>query len=359
MSGVTSRIRSALGGLVAGKGIRNVVFEVTQDCNQDCVFCYNVWKCADYPRGCLSTNRTKELLDRVILDYKPKIVTFSGGEPLLRPDLVELVRHVSGRVSCNLITNGTLMTDERASDLVDAGVRIFEFTLLSADRDTHNALVGRESFDQMIEGIASVRAAGGKVTTTFVAMRQNIGTLAETIELNVALGSCAVLLNRYNIGGAGIGRAAEIAPSVEQLREALQVADEMSERYGISIGCGVPIPPCMLDTSGFKNVHNPGCALGTRSAYPTVDPLGNVRWCNHSAKILGNVFDMPMDRILATEEARAYIAGVPEQCMSCEYVKTCRGGCRAAAEVCGNPGGIDPFVCICSSKEARECVSRA
>ena len=348
-----SGVRSAISRVLPYTSVSNVVFEATQECNQDCVFCYNVWKCSAYPRGELDTIQTKRLLDHIIGDYRPRVISFSGGEPLIRPDIVELIGHVGRRAVCNVITNGTLTTDSLAGDLVKAGIRIFEFTLLSADRQTHNSLVGRDSFDRLIEGIASVRAAGGSIATTFVAMKRNIGTLAETIELSVALGATSMLFNRFNVGGAGIRQAADLMPSVEELKAALEVADEAARRYGISIACGVPIPPCVLDTTRYKSLHFVDCAIGTRNAYPTVDPLGNVRWCNHSPKVLGNVFDMPITALLRSDEAVSYASTVPGECRDCRHASSCRGGCRAAADVCGNCHAIDPFVILC--KEEEEC----
>jgi len=358
MSAVGSFIQSAVGAIAHWVGLRTVVFEVTQECNQDCVFCYNVWKCGQYPRGLLGTPRTIELLDTIISAYRPQVISFSGGEPLLRSDLVELIIHTSKRANCNLITNGTLMTDDLARDLVRAGVRTFEFTLLSANADTHDSLVRRDSFDQLIEAIASTRAAGGAIVTTFVATKQNIGDWEETLELNAALGVSGILFNRFNVGGAGIERASDLMPSVSEIRDALTIAEEGAQRYGIGISCGVPIPPCVLDISQYKHVHFGHCSVGTRRAYPTVDPLGNVRPCNHSPTILGNVFDSGVAEILCGDAARDYSTGTPDECRGCKHVRACRGGCRAAAEVCGNRCAVDPFVRICADrKERQSCVT--
>jgi len=355
MPSIPSRFKQALARLAQAVGIRTVAFEVTQDCNQDCAFCYNVWKCGPYPTGQLDTARTIDLIDRIVRGYRPQVITFTGGEPLLRGDIVDLIRHASRRANCNLITNGTLMTDELARELVDAGVRTFEFTLLSADREIHNALVRRSSFDQLIEGIASVRAAGGSVTTTFVATKRNIDGWPDALELNAALGVSGILFNRFNVGGAGIDSAAGLMPSTEQIRSALAIADKGAERFGISISCGVPIPPCVVDRSPYTNVHFGECPVGTRRAYPTVDPIGNVRPCNHSATILGNLFDSDFGSILRTDAARAYASSVPDECDGCDDLRTCRGGCRAAAEVCGGCG-VDPFVGLCrEDRRTQEC----
>ena len=87
MSRAGQLIESATENIIRWIGLKSVVFEVIQDCNQDCVFCYNVWKCADYPRGEYDTRRTIELLDRVIHDYRPYVLSLSGGEPLHPPSI--------------------------------------------------------------------------------------------------------------------------------------------------------------------------------------------------------------------------------------------------------------------------------
>lgn len=356
MAMVTDVVYTVLGKLINRISVRTLALEVTQECNQDCVFCYNVWKCREYPLGQMETEKTKVLIDRIIRQYRPYVLSFTGGEPLLRADLPELVGYASKRVSCNLISNGTLMTDALARELVHSGVRNFEFTLLSANREIHNSLVRRDSFDSVIEAIASVKAAGGMVTTTFVAMKPNIGGWEDTLELNIALGVDGILFNRFNIGGEGISRAEELAPTVSQLKEALKIADEGAKRFGISISCGVPVPPCLLDRTQYKHVHFGDCPVGTGRAYPTVDPLGNVRHCNHSGLILGNLFESSFTTILQSHLAVAYAADLPTECKGCKHAATCRGGCRAASEACGDFCGIDPFVRLrLDGKEAAEC----
>lgn len=340
-------IKSSLDKLAQHIGNKSVAFEVTQRCNQDCVFCYNVWKCGSYPVGELETTRARELLDCIIRGYAPDVITFTGGEPLLRGDLVELVRHASRRARCILITNGVLMDDQTAKDLAEAELHAFQFTLLSADRKTHNALVCRDSFDQLIEGIASAKATGCVVTTIFVATRANIAGWSETLELNAALGVNAILFNRFNIGGAGVESAKELMPSADELRNALEIADEGSRKYGIAISTGVPVPRCVIDTASYKNLHFPDCPVGTRKGYPAIDPLGNVRPCNHSPTILGNLFDDGFAELLRGHKARTYSHDIPEVCRPCKHVADCRGGCRAAAEVCGDRSTIDPFVSLC------------
>ncbi|MCL5102782.1 MAG: radical SAM protein [Armatimonadetes bacterium] len=342
-----SILESGARWIVERIGLRTVALEVTQRCNQHCAFCYNVWKRGGYPEGQLDTCATKDIIDRIMRSYRPYVISFTGGEPMLRPDIFDLIRHASRRVKCNLITNGTLIDDTVARELVGAGVSVFEFTLLAADPETHNSLVGRDSFVELIDAIASVMAAGGTVTTTFVATRRNIRAWPETLELNVALGASGILFNRFNIGGEGVEYARELAPSLKEIETALEAANDGAARYGIDISCGVPIPQCIIDRRRYPTVHFSDCALGTRHAYPAVDPMGNLRPCNHSPLILGKVLESDMSTLLRSGSAKGYCADLPVDCVGCADARTCRGGCRAASDACGDPGSIDPFVTVC------------
>ena len=88
---------------------RNVGIEVTRRCNQACAFCHNVWKAAPGASEELDTAGFLDALDRVLAGDRPDVVTFTGGETLLRDDLEELVRFASRRAKCNVVTNGTLL----------------------------------------------------------------------------------------------------------------------------------------------------------------------------------------------------------------------------------------------------------
>jgi radical SAM protein with 4Fe4S-binding SPASM domain len=73
--------------------------------------------------------------------------------------------------------------------------------------------------------------------------------------------------------------------------------------------------------------------------------LGNVRPCNHSATVLGNIRDAGFWEMVDGPVMKAYLAARPEFCADCEIVSECQCGCKAAAEVCcGSPEHLDPFV---------------
>ena len=86
---------------------RSFIFEVTAQCNLDCLHCYNVWKnAAGYPEGQLDTRRTLAMLERMIRQMRPRVITLTGGEPFMRQDLAEIVDFIHDqKIAINLISN--------------------------------------------------------------------------------------------------------------------------------------------------------------------------------------------------------------------------------------------------------------
>ncbi len=347
------------------KPLQTVIFEVTQACNHDCRHCYNVWKSPQrYPGGELDAPDTKRLLDGIFQETQTQHLTLSGGEPLLRDDIFDLMAHAAERkVNINLLTNGSLLDEATAKRCVEAGVTLFEIPLLSDQPDMHNCLTGSSSFESVVEAFPNARLAGVHVVAVFVVTRLNADHLCRTIEMAFALGAQAMMVNRFNVGGRGIENLEELMPSAEQVRDALAVADDCARRFGLPVSCSVPVPPCVVDTSEFEKVGFGFCAAGTDRAYYTFDALGNVRMCNHSPTILGNILEQPFGEIVESTSARDFMAAVPEECAGCQHLRECQGGCKAAAEQChGSLTACDPFLTHCTeprvARLARPCLKR-
>jgi radical SAM protein with 4Fe4S-binding SPASM domain len=137
----------------------------------------------------------------------------------------------------------------------------------------------------------------------------------------------------------------DLLPSVEQVRDALRVAEAASQKLRISIACSIPIQPCLIDTQEFPRVGFGYCAAGTDRAYYTLDPLGNVRPCNHSPLILGNLFEHTFSELVASENLAGFVASTPIACSNCDKLRICQGGCKAAAQQCyGSLALEEPFL---------------
>jgi radical SAM protein with 4Fe4S-binding SPASM domain len=329
------------------RAIQSLVFEITQKCNHNCLHCYNAWKnTKPYPAGELGTADTIAMLDKIIRETSVRSIAISGGEPFLRKDLPEIVEFLRSRaVAVNIITNGTLI-DEAAVAKFKGKISVWELPLLSVERDIHDRMSGRPgAFDKVTMAIAELKAAGERIVTVFVATKLNLPTWEETAELAFALGADGIMFNRFNPGGEGFKNLEVLQATPAEVQAALDAAENFSEKYKITIACSIAMPPCLFDTAKYKKLSFGFCAAGTERAYYALDPVGNIRPCNHSNLILGNIRERNFWDMADSADMRAFKSARPIFCAGCKIESECLGGCKAAAEVCyGSPSAPDPFL---------------
>ncbi len=312
------------------------ILELTPRCTQDCRYCYNVWKLRpEILTKELDTHGWCELIAKLQDETGCRLVTFSGGEPLLREDFEDILAFCHRRgLESILITNGGLLDDDKLAFCLDHGVTMFELTLLGADAATHDALTRTlGSWERALAAMTRLYQAGATWCGVFVATGENIGQVRETLEMVVALDATAVMFNRFNPGGEGAHHL-HLMPTVEQVRDGLAVVDELAAAYDLFASASIPIMPCLLDTSPYRHIGFGFCAAGRENAYYTFGPDGRVRPCNHSATVWGDFRTQTLAEILAGPGLAEFTSPAPEVCLPCPGLETCRAGCRAAAEVC-------------------------
>jgi len=332
--------------------LQTLILEVTQRCNHACLHCYNVWHGADgqptdYPQGEMDTAETLALINKALDETRCGHVTLTGGEPLLRPDLPQILDLLRERnITPTLISNGRLLDEPTVSVLLDRGVTLFELPLLSRRREVHDHLSGAPgAFDAVLAAMAHIRTHAGQFVAVFVATRHNLPDLYDTIKLAFAFGSRGMMLNRFNPGGRGRAHLAELLPTVSEMRQALAVANEAAAEFQFPISCSIAMPPCLIDHHAYPNLSFGFCAAGSARAYYTLDPLGNLRPCNHTPTILGNLREEPFADLIAPERMAPFVEPVAAFCDPCVLRRTCQGGCKAAAQVCyGALDAEDPFL---------------
>jgi radical SAM protein with 4Fe4S-binding SPASM domain len=137
-----------------------VNFAVTRECNLKCKHCYSQSIDSPHPNE-LSTAEAKRLIGQ-IAEAGARLLVFDGGEPLMRPDIFELVRYarVVGLTPV-MGSNGTLITSEVAMKLADAGLEAIAISLDGADAEAHDSFRGVEgAWDRTLQGIENIRRAG-------------------------------------------------------------------------------------------------------------------------------------------------------------------------------------------------------
>lgn len=336
------------------------VFELTRRCNNYCLYCYLSEKTT---REDSDPNRNRELstadvigiLARLHDETHMETVALSGGETLLREDLPEILSFLrSQSVSPVIITNGTLLTPARiAATMQDV---TYEVTLLSYRKEIHDHMAGRKgAWEAVVNGLADITKAGGHFVVVFVATQLNCADLRKTAELAIALGAEALMYNRINIGKYNLPMANRLLPSPAMIRDNLDTLEECSEKYGLPVAVSVVIEPCVVDVRNYRHIHFGWCPLAGKDSYFTVDPLGNLRVCNHSPVILGNLLqDSFSDIYYHHPYLRSFRETWPQECGNCEteLKQMCCGGCKAAAEQCyGDLMRVDPFVTLSASHQ--------
>jgi radical SAM protein with 4Fe4S-binding SPASM domain len=333
--------------------LRSLIFETTQQCNHACLYCYNIWNKTTksfpnaYPRGQLDTLTTLKLLNKALDETRCSHVTLTGGETLLRKDLPQILDLLNKRdVTSTIITNGHLLDESTVVDSLERGVGLFELPFLSYKREVHDHLSGCPgAFDAVLAAMAHIRYHHGQFVAVFVGTKLNLPDLYEMIKIAFAFGSRGIMFNRFNPGGRGRDHLEALFPSLDEVRQALNVADAAAAEFNIPISCSIPIQPCLIDTSAFTNLNFGYCAAGTERAYYTLDPLGNLRPCNHTTTVLGNLLEESFSDLISPERMAPFVESVPDFCNPCKLRDKCQGGCKAAAEVCyGSLSAEEPFL---------------
>src|SRR5215213_7223011 len=195
-----------------------VVWNLTRTCNLKCVHCYTASEAKKYP-GEITTEQAKVVLDDLAA-FKVPAVLFSGGEPLVRPDLFELAAHARSRgLHVVLSTNGTLIDRDVAQRLKDLEFAYVGISLDSAIPIIHDEFRGAKgAFERTMRGFRHCKAVGQKVGLRLTLTRhtaQNLDKLFDLIEREGIDRACF-----YHLCPAGRGKSV-FAPTPRQAREAV------------------------------------------------------------------------------------------------------------------------------------------
>lgn len=159
-----------------------VVWNVGQRCNLKCVHCYSQSKDIEYP-GELNTKEAKAMLDG-LAEFGAPVILFSGGEPLMREDLMELITYAKDKgLRAVISTNGTLITEEKAEELKQFGLSYVGISL-DGLRETNDKFRGIEgAFDDALQGIRNCLELGIKVGLRFTINKRNAQDIPGIFEL--------------------------------------------------------------------------------------------------------------------------------------------------------------------------------
>ncbi|MDD3740434.1 MAG: radical SAM protein [Bacteroidales bacterium] len=328
--------------------IPHIALEVNNSCNQKCIFCYNHIPHNNKNKGS-NYIKLKKVLKQVYSHANVDSITFTGGEPLIEERLPELVLFAKMKNSLTtIISNGTLFSDQIINNLVLIKNDLFQLPIHSFSAEIHDKMTGLTgSHEKSVIALQKLKAKKANVVAVIVLTSQNAETISKTIDFIINLGIKQISVDRYNIGGVNKKTADKILPDINLLKKTYLLINSKAKDLKLNITSNVCTPHCVINPAEYPFIRFGNCPENPLHFPLTLDISGNVRVCNHSPIITGNIFKQDFPDILNTPYVKSWNTNIPEYCKNCKLWSICRGGCRAASEQNGmNNKSVDPIVSI-------------
>ena len=319
-----------------------LIAELTHRCPLHCVYCSNPLEMQSRANE-LST----EIWSRVFKEAAEAGVLqadFTGGEPLVRPDIVELVRAArSAGLYVNLITSGLPLDESKLSALVAAGLDHVQLSFQGAREETANEISGAKSHAQKLRVLDWLREHRVAVTLNFVIHRRNIDQLEEMVAL--AESSCATRIEFANVQyyGWAFANRENLLPTREQLDHSIAVIKREQERLEGRIRIEYVVPD-------YYAKYPKPCMGGWGRKLMLITPGGDALPCHAAQVIPGisfeNIKDRSVREIWECSAAFQRFRGehwMQEPCKTCDRREQDFGGCRCQALLlAGDASATDP-----------------
>ncbi len=312
---------------------------VISRCNLRCVFCYAgcSGSCARSPGdadgAAMSISQVKTVLERIRFQAQVPSVSFTGGEPTLRADLPELVAFASKDLGMrvNLITNGTLVSEQSARALADAGLASAQISIEGPDAAVHDRVTQVDgSFERSCRAVAHFREVGVTVHCNTTINRLNLGAVADMPAFaRNRLGLTRLSMNMVIPAGSAsrelktedspLIRYTDMAPVVLAVQRAAALADVEFMWYS-------PTPLCLFNPI-TADLGNKGCSAC--DGLLSVDARGRILPCSSCDDPVGDLLRDDFRTIWNRPASTAYRdKGLAHpSCRECDHFAFCHGGC--------------------------------
>jgi pyrroloquinoline quinone biosynthesis protein E len=278
-------------------------------------------------------------------------VHFSGGEPMVRRDLLGLIAAANGHgLYSNLITSGTLGGARELEAFAAAGLKHVQLSFQDVAPETGDRISGLAgAHERKTRFAAAVRAAGLPLTLNCVVHRQNLGNVAGMIDMAVALGARRIEIAHVQYYAWALKNRSALLPSRQQLDAATRIVEAAREKLKGVLAIDYVVPD-------YYGVRPKSCMNGWGRQFLNITPSGKAAPCHAAETLPGIAFPSIRESTLADiwyrSDAFNRFRGtdwMAEPCRSCERREIDWGGCRCQAFLlAGDASRADP-VCALSS----------
>lgn len=325
------RIASASFASITEKYVPLVLsWNVTLKCNLKCSHCYINAKDTKLPDE-LSTDASKMLIHQITEVSKPLLI-LSGGEPLLREDIYEIIRYgVDRGLRMGMGSNGMLIDDEVTSRLENAGMGTVAISLDSSMPERHDEFRGvKGCWEHAIEAIKSLKKSRIQIQVNSTVTPQNYDEIDDIMSLAEDLG----VENFHLFFLVPTGRGTDIEDITPRMYEDMiknTLAKTTKYKLNVKPSCAPQFMRVAMEKGVDMSSWVRGCMAGLY--YCRIYPSGEVTPCPYMPLNLGNIRERPFRDIWFNSEVFKALRDFEQlkgKCGVCEYHEVC-GGCRARA----------------------------
>jgi pyrroloquinoline quinone biosynthesis protein E len=322
-----------------------LIAELTHRCPLHCVYCSNPLELqnrADELPTDVWTRVFREAAEAGVLQ-----ADFTGGEPLTRPDIIELVRAArAAGLYVSLVTSGLPLDEPRLVQLIAAGLDHIQLSFQGAREETANAISGTKAHAQKLRVLEWFKKVRVGITLNFVIHRRNIDQIEEMLALAESSSAGRVEFANVQYYGWAFANREQLLPSRIQLQRSIAILKKAQERLRGKIRVEYVVPD-------YYAQFPKACMGGWGRKLMLITPRGDALPC-HAAQIIPgltfeNVKDRSLREIWETSEAFQKFRGeawMQEPCRSCDRRGQDFGGCRCQALlIAGDAAATDP---VCS-----------
>lgn len=317
--------------------------ELTHRCSLRCPYCSNPLE-LDRRSSELSTAEWKRLIDEAAV-LGVLHIYFSGGEPMLRRDIAELVAHAhDAGLYTNMITSGVGFQPAVLDAVAEAGLDHIQLSVQAVDAQTCDRVAGYDGALQRKHAVAvDIARLGLRLTVNAVVHRENVDQINAFVQLAEDWGAARIEIAHVQYYGWGLVNRARLMPTRQQVEAAMADVEEARAHTA-----GRLVIDCVLPD--YYARYPKACMGGWGARLMNVTPSGRVLPCHAAETIPGLVFDNVRDVSLseiwyqsASFNAFRGTDWMKEPCRSCARKELDFGGCRCQAmALAGDASATDP-----------------